>query len=197
MTKQPLKFSSALERAEQAERLLHEAESQIARMSAEFDEAQRAREDERQQWSARAAQMKGAEARAQSLLRDLERVKRRQEDELARHGRASERHALLPILDVRDNLERALASTPEDAQETPWVQGVRGVLHQLDDALTRRGITRIGQVGQTFDPTLHEAVGVIPAAHDQTPNTIAHVQRSGFVFEEGELIRPAQVVVAR
>ena len=52
-------------------------------------------------------------------------------------------------------------------------------------------------VGQRFDPGLYEAVAVVPAPGETPDQTVVDIARSGFSMADGEILRPAQVVVAR
>jgi molecular chaperone GrpE len=56
-------------------------------------------------------------------------------------------------------------------------------------------VTRLGEVGQRFDPELHEAVAVVPES-DREPGTIAEVTRSGYASGD-RVLRPPLVAVAQ
>jgi molecular chaperone GrpE len=96
----------------------------------------------------------------------------------------------LPVL---DNLERAL----EHAESEPGavIQGVRSVLEQARDVITRLGFPRRDDEGTPFDPARHEAVSTV-ADSDAPDGTVVHVVRPGYGDGETQL-RPAQVVVAK
>jgi molecular chaperone GrpE len=65
----------------------------------------------------------------------------------------------------------------------------------MEAILARYGVTRMGDVGDSFDPERHEAIAVVPG-RDQPKGTIAEVARSGYSVD-GRVLRPAQVAVAR
>jgi molecular chaperone GrpE len=133
------------------------------------------------------------ERRVQELLGDLERLKRRQRAELDARSRKGARDALAGMLEVRDNMVRALALLAGDGG--PWEEGFASVLGQLDGALERAGVRAFGEVGERFDPMIHEAVGVEPGGEVES-GALRRVERVGFEFTDGALLRPAQVVVA-
>jgi molecular chaperone GrpE len=113
--------------------------------------------------------------------RELDRLKLEQHDELLREW-----------LEVVDSVERALAlgqGRPEAAE------GLRAILEQMDAILRRQGVRRIGQVGEAFDPEVHDAVAVV-SPDGLEPATIADVPRFGYAAGD-RILRPAQVVVAR
>ncbi len=97
---------------------------------------------------------------------------------------------LLPAL---DNLDRALEAADQD---DPLLQGVRLVRSELADALARLGIESFSPVGETFDPSLHEAMASVPQPPDGAASgTVVEVYQPGYLLRE-HVIRPARVVVA-
>ena len=97
----------------------------------------------------------------------------------------------LRLIDVADNLQRALAHAPEGDALRP---GVQATLKQLQTALRQEGVMPIlVEPGAAFDPQYHDAIGGHPAdvAHD----TVAEVVQTGYTFD-GQVLRPARVVVA-
>jgi molecular chaperone GrpE len=125
-------------------------------------------------------------------LADFENYRRRTEREAGGARRAGQAQVLLPLLDVRDNLERALAAGSTDPA---FLQGVEAIAEQLGRIVTRLGAVPIPGVGALFDPRLHEAVGSVPAV-DHPPDTVVAEVRRGFLLD-GEVLRPAQVMVAQ
>ncbi|KPP82054.1 MAG: molecular chaperone GrpE [Oceanicaulis sp. HLUCCA04] len=104
------------------------------------------------------------------------------------------------MLDVADNLERALgllsddvrASLPESVR--PLVEGVEMTQRRLASTLERHGVKRVApEPGDPLDPNLHQAAAQIPA--DQPKGRIAHVMQPGYVIGERTL-RAAMVVVS-
>jgi molecular chaperone GrpE len=126
------------------------------------------------------------------VLADLENYRRRTEREAGGARRAGRSEVLLPLLDVRDNLERALAAGSTDPA---FLRGVEAIAEQLRRIVTSLGAVPIPTVGTRFDPRLHEALGTVPAI-DHPPDTVVTEVRRGFLLD-GEVLRPAQVVVAQ
>ena len=135
------------------------------------------------------AELARAQDRHRRALADLDNYRKR----VARDGdrRAAEaRHAVLrEWLEAVDSVERALRMEPDDP-------GLTAVLEQMEAILARHGVTRLAAVGSRFDPERHEAVAVLPTA-DAPDHTVLEVARSGFGLGDEEVLRPAQVVVAR
>lgn len=95
------------------------------------------------------------------------------------------------LLPVVDNLENALKVETQDAE---YKKGVELVLKQFKDILKSKGVEEIPGLGETFDPSLHEAVGSV---QDPEKNTQEIVQeyRKGYRIGS-KVIRHSMVVVA-
>ncbi|MDO4918230.1 nucleotide exchange factor GrpE [Kocuria sp.] len=93
--------------------------------------------------------------------------------------------ALLPVLDDVDAARKA-----GDLTEGPFA----AIATKLEDALGKKGLTRIGEVGESFDPNIHEAVLQQPT-DEVAPDHVSMVLRSGFRVGN-RVVRAAQVAVA-
>ena len=104
------------------------------------------------------------------------------------NGRADTIGKLLPVY---DNLERALNQPTEDAA---YKKGVEMTMNELVKIFTGMGVEIFGNVGDGFDPNLHNAVLHID---DETlaENTISQVFQKGFKIGD-KVIRFAMVQVA-
>ena len=95
------------------------------------------------------------------------------------------------ILPVVDNLENAAKVETKDES---YKQGVELVLKQFKDVLTSKGIEEIKAIGETFDPSLHEAVSSV---QDDTKGEKEIVQEYRKGYKIGNrVIRHSMVVVA-
>jgi molecular chaperone GrpE len=132
------------------------------------------------------------EDRYKRALADLDNYRKRTARETERRVAEARDALLLDWLEAVDSVDRALGQI---APAHPAAPGLRAVLEQLEAILDRQGVNRVGAVGEPFDPERHEAVGVRETA--ETPDrTVAEIARSGFA-RDGQVLRPAQVIVAR
>lgn len=100
-------------------------------------------------------------------------------------GKVFSVQAFIPVMDTLDRAEAA--------GEVPEV--MRGIAKQLHDAAKTLGLERFGAVGETFDPTLHEALGQDPTEEKEKDDTVTTVLEAG--WRSGALvIRAAKVRVA-
>eukprot|EP00903_Cladosiphon_okamuranus_P020684 g18992.t2 len=101
------------------------------------------------------------------------------------------------LLDVADNLERAIASAKEagdgggDSSHDVLLQGVEMTSQELTKVFRSQGLEKYGEVSDKFDPHLHDAMFEFedPA---QEPGTLGQVLKCGYTLH-GRVIRAAQV----
>ena len=104
------------------------------------------------------------------------------------NGKADAIEKLLPVY---DNLSRAMAQETADAA---FKKGVEMTMSELVKILSSLGVEIIGNVGDQFDPNLHNAI--MHTEDDTVPeNTITQVFQQGFRMGE-KMIRFAMVQVA-
>jgi molecular chaperone GrpE len=113
----------------------------------------------------------------------------REQQEVRDYGTSNVLNEILPVL---DNLDRALAHS--DGDKSPVVAGIRLVVKQFHDVLSRFGVTSFTSVGVPFDPERHEAVAQLPTS-EHKPGTIVEELQKGYMLRD-RLLRPARVVVA-
>ncbi len=103
-------------------------------------------------------------------------------------GKADAVEKLLPVY---DNLERALNQPTED---TAYKKGVEMTMTQLVAILNSLGVEIFGNVGDSFDPNLHNAV-MHTEEEGAEENTITQVFQKGFKIGD-KIVRFAMVQVA-
>ncbi|MFC7073107.1 nucleotide exchange factor GrpE [Halovenus rubra] len=130
------------------------------------------------------------ESRLARKQADFQNYKKRQKKRLEDEKERATEDFVTRLLDVRDNLERAL-----DQDEDADIRGgVESTLDQFDQQLERENVETIHpDVGKETDPRRHEVLATIAA--DQPEDTIAQVHRPGYVMGE-KVLRPAQVAVS-
>jgi molecular chaperone GrpE len=124
---------------------------------------------------------------------DFLNYKHRVERERADDRDRAQEKLLRQLVPVLDDLDRALDHTPRELAQHPWATGIALAREHFLEALRQVGVERIGNEGERFDPSVHEAVMYReqPGATDQL---VESVMRPGYRFGQ-HLLRPAQVVV--
>ena len=117
-----------------------------------------------------------------------------QEKEMAKAtGRVG---AIMKLLPVVDNIERAIGHAPDELQNNPWAQGVIKLQKNLEKSLSELNVTRIDATpGVAFNPDLHDAVQFDEDAEGEH-EVIAEELQAGYKLGD-EVIRPSMVKVTR
>lgn len=97
----------------------------------------------------------------QRVRADFENYRKRTELEKEQAKNAGKAGAILKLLPVIDNIERAIVYLPEELKENAWAQSVVGLVKNLDKSLENLDLHRIdATAGTAFDPQVHEAIQV-------------------------------------
>lgn len=167
---------------EAVEELL-EPEAELLEDVTENDELAKALED--------VAQYKEAALRAQA---DAQNVRRRAEQDVEKAHKFGLEKFAKAIVNVADNLERALSSAAEGGDADPVREGVELTLKDLIETLARFDVKPVDPHGEPFNPELHQAMTMVPNP-ELEPNTVMDVVQKGYTLH-GRLLRPAMVVVS-
>ena len=144
--------------------------------------------------AALAAAQAEAAANEDKFLRaraELENYRRRAIRERAEVAGEAKREVLLRVLDVLDNLERALGYEQADAKTL--LMGLRMTVTQFEDVLSGMGVKVVAACGEQFDPRRHEAVATVEDSEQAEGTIVEEVQR-GYHLDD-VLLRPARVKV--
>jgi molecular chaperone GrpE len=128
---------------------------------------------------------------------DFENYRKRMAAEVqaaALRGKVEVARGVVPVL---DDLERALQAAgldPEGDSEDGLAHGVLLVFRNLRETLSRSGVEVVDPKGEKFDPNFAEALSTVQVEGTEA-GVVVEVMQKGYRFE-GQLIRPAMVVVA-
>ncbi len=152
--------------------------------------------EEKSEWQVKAEEYLTDLQRAQA---DFENYKKRQRESQKELGGYLIEKLVLDIIPVLDNFRAATMHVPEAEKSSPWVVGIQYIEKQLEDVVKSNGVEVIEvSIGDTFDPTIHEAVSQ-GASEDNTEETeeahkVVTILQKGFRLG-GKVIRPAKVSV--
>ena len=135
------------------------------------------------------------------LMADMENLRRRTEREVADARTYAVANFARDMLNVADNIRRAIESVPEEASSTAegafkgLIDGIDLTERDLLKTLERHGVKKLDPQGQKFDPNVHQAMFEIP--NGEVPNgTVLQVVQSGYVIGD-RVLRPAMVGVSK
>ncbi len=174
----------------------HGAESELAARDVPASEHQ-AQDDARTAASETEqlrAELSAAQDRALRAQAELENFRKR----ILRDTEQDLRYATMPllqdVLNVQDNLLRAIEAAEQNPNSSGLLEGVKMVSVQLDDVLRRHHCLRMEAEGEAFDPHRHEALAQQPS-EEHPPNTVLREVRAGYSLHD-RVVRPAQVLVS-
>lgn len=131
---------------------------------------------------------------------DFENFRKRADIEKLQAKESGKVSAILHLLPVIDNIERAISYAPDDLKDNQWVQGVTSLTKNLEKSLESMDLKRIIVTpGDPFDPEIHDAISMDEDAVGDSLDSeevIAEELQAGYML--GDLpIRHAMVRVTR
>ena len=136
-------------------------------------------------------QLADKSTKLQNAAAEFEQVKVRLRRDVSKEVERGRRAILVELLDVLDNLDRALAASGESSS---LLRGVEIVRDQFRVKLETFGVKRIDAAGRPFDATVHEAMGTTSVTDASQEGTIVAVVKEGYAIGD-DLLRPASVIV--
>lgn len=129
------------------------------------------------------------------LQADLENVRKSADREREEYIKYANEKLILNLLDVYENLEKAVKTSKELGSEFVIVDGIQMVYKQLHTLLAKEGLVQIPTVGERFDPFKHEAVLTERREGVEEGIILEELQR-GYMLND-RVIRPAKVKVSK
>jgi len=127
---------------------------------------------------------------------EFDEMRLRLRREISKDVERARRDVISELLEVLDNLERALDASRQSPSPEALLQGIDMVRRQFLSKLESIGVKPIESIGARFDPSLHEAISTVPAASADQDGTVIGVVRQGYRIGD-EVLRPAAVAVAK
>ncbi len=146
--------------------------------------------------SQKEALLQRAEARVAEQEDEIERIKMRLQTEADQQVESRVAEVIDELLDVGDDLGRAIRSAQEMNHHESVIQGIEMVRQSFGKRLQKIGVTRMQTLGARFDPSLHDAVSMMPVTDPSQDGIILAVTREGYTLH-GKLLREARVVVGK
>ena len=159
--------------------------------------------DDPEEGSVEALTKEVAEARDKMLrtLAEMENLRRRTAKEVADARLYGITGFARDVLDIADNLQRALDAVPAEARAaadpglTSLIEGVELTERSLLNALEKHGVKKFDPQGQKFDPNFHQAMYEVP--DPSVPSgTVVQIMQAGYTIGD-RVLRPALVGVAK
>src|SRR6201746_804441 len=159
--------------------------------------------DDPEEGSAEALAKELAEARDKTLrtLAEMENLRKRTTREVADARAYGISGFARDVLDIADNLQRALDAVPADTRAAAdpglkaLIEGVELTERSLLNTLEKNGVKKFDPSGQKFDPNFQQAMYEVPDASVPS-GPVGQVVQAGYTIGE-RVLRPALVAVAK
>jgi molecular chaperone GrpE len=126
---------------------------------------------------------------------ELENFKKRKQKEISDFRKFANESLIKELLNVADNLERAIEIPKDGGDETQIAEGVDLTLKELLKVFQKFGVHSIVSLGETFDPNFHQAM-MQQEVTDRPDNIVIQELQKGYIIHD-RLLRPAMVVVSK
>ncbi len=130
------------------------------------------------------------------LMAEFDNYRKRVVKEKAELIKNAGEKALAGILPVVDDFERALEAAAKTNDAEAILKGIELIYNKFIKYLADNGVKAMETNGQTFDPEVHEAIAMVPAANDEQKGHIIDTTQKGYTLND-KVLRHAKVVVAQ
>jgi molecular chaperone GrpE len=129
------------------------------------------------------------------LQAEFENARRRMEKEKYEFIKYASEDVIKGFINVIDDFERALNASKNSHDFEVLYKGIEMILKQLEEFLSKKGLTRIETIGHAFDPLLHEALEIV-VDDNKAENTIVEDIQKGYLLN-GKVLRVAVVKISK
>ena len=135
-------------------------------------------------------------AKYRQASNEFEEARLRLRREISKDVDRARREVLSEMLEVVDNLDRAVDAAAKAPSVEAVVQGVDLVRRHFLAKLEGLGVTRIEAEAVPFDPAVHEAITTVPVSTPEQEGRVVGVVRHGYRLG-ADVLRPAAVAVTK
>lgn len=125
---------------------------------------------------------------------DFLNARKRDQETQAEVIRFANQSLIIDMLPTLDGYEQATQQPSWTAVDETWRKGVEALMAKIYASLQKVGVEKYGNVGDVFDPNLHQAVGNVETTEKEKDHTLAVVMQTGYKLHD-KVLRPALVQV--
>tara|TARA_B100000073_G_C23710815_1_gene564200 strand:- start:737 stop:1321 length:585 start_codon:yes stop_codon:yes gene_type:complete len=130
---------------------------------------------------------------------DAENANKRADKRISDSTRYANTNICKSLLEVSDNLRRAIISIPNDFVDHEVVKklvtGVEMTSKELENVLEINGVNKIESLHEKFDPNIHQAIQKLET-NEHEPGIVIEVIQDGYMIYD-RLLRPSMVIVSQ
>ena len=126
---------------------------------------------------------------------ELENFKRRTNDERIKDRKYANQTLLSDMINVIDIFDKAVSSEPEDELLKKYLLGFKMINMQLQQVMNDYGVQKIKDLGETFNPNIHQAIETIEV-EGVGSGQVVEVVMQGYMYKD-RVLRPSMVKVSK
>ncbi|MEK7569682.1 MAG: nucleotide exchange factor GrpE [Patescibacteria group bacterium] len=126
---------------------------------------------------------------------DFINYKKEEDNRKALFSEAVRERILTRFLSIIDNFNMAMGDRAAwEKVDKNWRVGIEHIYSELGKIFEEYGVKAIGEVGEIFDPSIHQSIDVVPTPDKENDHKVADVIQRGYRLGE-RILRPARVNV--
>ena len=129
------------------------------------------------------------------LLADYDNYRKQIERQMQGKVESAKAELILKIINIYDDYLRAVNTVENNTCPPGIVDGLNGILKNIETLLKSEGVVEIEAIGTPFDVNVHDAVG-FASSEDHMENTVINVVRKGFMLNN-KVLRPSLVILSK
>jgi molecular chaperone GrpE len=135
------------------------------------------------------------QSRLRYLLADFDNYRKQVEKQMEARMEVVRADLLEKLIKIEDDYERAIDTIAGNNCPPSIIDGLQGILRNIQSVLKSEGIMEIEALGTPFDPSVHDAVSYKSSESDPE-NMVIEVVRKGFMLNN-KVLRPSLVILSK
>ena len=129
------------------------------------------------------------------LMADFDNYRKRMESQVESKINQGKAELILRFISIHDDLSRAVETAKQGKSETVVIEGLEGILRNVETLFDAEGVKEIETTGTPFDPNIHDAISF---KYDDTvpENTVITEIRKGYMISD-KVLRPSLVEISK
>jgi molecular chaperone GrpE len=129
------------------------------------------------------------------MMADFDNYRKRMEKQIDSRVDQGKAELILKFVSIRDDLFRAIETAKVSKSNEVVIDGLKGVLRNVDTLFDAEGVKEIETTGTPFDPNIHDAISF--KYDDSVPeNTVVTEIRKGYMMSD-RVLRPSLVEISK
>lgn len=129
------------------------------------------------------------------LMADFDNYRKRTERQIESKINQGKAELFLKFVSIHDDLFRAIETSKQCKSDQVVIEGLEGILRNVETLFDAEGVKEIETTGTPFDPNIHDAISF---KYDDTvpENTVIAEIRKGYMISD-KVLRPSLVEISK